>query len=79
MAQEQGVICVTTDNVPGRNIRQALCLVYGLHTTIPDAYARLESAVKAYGGNAVVGTRIVAYASLESPYCIIYGTAVILE
>ena len=85
MAQEKGFICVTTDTVPGRSIRQVLCLVWGNAPDISDAYAQLESAAKSYGANAVVGTKIdtvsVAqdYGATVGRQYTFYGTAVILE
>ena len=85
MAPEKDFICVTTDTVPGRNIRQVLGLVWSSDSDISDAYAQLESDAKAYGANAVVGTRINSvavgdnYWSTVSRDYTFYGTAVILE
>lgn len=85
MVQEKDFICVTTGTVPGRNVRQVLGLVWGNAPDISDAYAKLESAAKAYGANAVVGTKIdtvsVAqdYGATVGRQYTFYGTAVILE
>ncbi len=85
MAQEKDFICVTTDTVPGRNIRQVLGLVWSSDSDISDAYAQLESAAKEYGANAVVGTKIDTVAVAQDYGATVgrrytfYGTAVILE
>ena len=82
MAQERDFICVTTDTVPGRSIRQVLGLVWGSATDNFAAYDEMESSALAKGANAVVGVRRDTIASSYSgnPHeYFFYGTAVILE
>lgn len=83
MAQERDFICVTTDTVSGRSIRQVLGLVWGIGANSFDAYDDMESSAKAKGANAVVGVRRDTFyrrhpTGANNEY-FFYGTAVILE
>ena len=75
-AEQEDFLILTMDTVPGRELRQALGLVWGIGDNTPAACAAIQSAAEAKGANAVVGVRRnTGY----SGAAILYGTAVILE
>lgn len=83
MVQEKDFICVTTDTVPGRSVRQVLGLVWGIGTDNFAAYDEMESTAQAKGANAVVGVRKDTFYRQHptgpNNEHFFYGTAVILE
>ena len=74
--EQEDFLILTIDTAPGRALRQALGLVWGIGDNTPAACAAIQAAAEAKGANAVVGVRRnTGY----SGAAILYGTAVILE
>ena len=81
MEQPEQIICVTTDTVPGRSVRQVLGLVWGIGITNEhgrpsrqfeaadsahrDAYNNLVERAQSMGANAVTGVGMDSFVARD--------------
>ena len=90
MSQEGQVIVITTDSVPGRNIKHVLGMVWGSAPlgqggdARQQAYDDLLQRAASIGANAVIGIGIdsnLAHDAWSTAFgdCAFYGTVVVLD
>lgn len=94
MAEPDRIVCVTTENVPGRKVRRVLGLIWTERNTRNAADRKLKEHASQRGADAVIGLRYDSYVSFSTDQYLMpaatttwnpveftcaYGTAVVLE